>query len=83
MTVVALIDGPLSRDCPALRTTNSFCDLHPHAANSPAAQHARHTAAAILINAPSAQIDNYQVFPGQPGLYCSGRLRGPAIRGRE
>ncbi len=63
--LIALIDGPLAADTPGLTARTGICDLHPRAAESPAAQHASHMAAAIRSNAPEARLLNLAIFPGR------------------
>lgn len=64
MTVIALIDGPLSKGLRVGRQT-LHCALHPHFGESPAAQHAHAMAATILSHAPWVEISNHVVFPGK------------------
>ncbi|QAX32443.1 hypothetical protein [Leisingera sp. NJS204] len=63
--LIALIDGPLAADTPGLAARTDFCELHPRAAESPAAQHAGYMAAAIRANAPAVQVLNLTIFPGR------------------
>ncbi|MCB4455693.1 subtilisin-like serine protease QhpE [Leisingera sp. McT4-56] len=63
--LIALIDGPLATDTPGLTARNDLCRIRPRAAESPAALHASHIAAAIRVNAPEAQILGFSIFPGR------------------
>lgn len=62
---IAVIDGPLPSDHPALVQTEAFCAPDVTTAQSPAAQHAAQVAAAILRGAPEARLLNYVIFPGR------------------
>ena len=61
---IALIDGPLAPDHPALGRAEAFCTPHPDAALSPAARHAGAMAAAILRGAADAVLLSHVIFPG-------------------
>ncbi|MEW2913292.1 S8 family serine peptidase [Leisingera sp. JC11] len=63
--LIALIDGPLAADTPGLAARTDICGIHPSAAESPAALHASHMAAAIRANAPEAQVLGLSIFPGR------------------
>ncbi|AHD02076.1 peptidase S8 and S53 subtilisin kexin sedolisin [Leisingera methylohalidivorans] len=63
--LIALIDGPLAADTPGLAARTDICDVHPRAAESPAALHAAHMAAAIRANAPAARFLGFSIFPGR------------------
>lgn len=63
--LIALIDGPLAADTPGFSARMDLCELHPRAAESPAALHASHMAAAIRVNAPEARIFGLSIFPGR------------------
>ncbi|WP_291730419.1 hypothetical protein [Leisingera sp. F5] len=63
--LIALIDGPLAADTPGLACRTDICKPHPRAADSPAALHASHMAAAIRTNAPKARLLNLTIFPGR------------------
>ncbi|UWQ26848.1 hypothetical protein K3553_18875 (plasmid) [Leisingera aquaemixtae] len=63
--LIALIDGPLAADTSGLASRMDLCELHPGAAESPAALHASHMAAAIRVNAPEAQFLGLSIFPGR------------------
>ncbi|MCV6586962.1 MAG: hypothetical protein OIF47_15645 [Marinibacterium sp.] len=65
MTRLALIDGPLPAGFAGLDLQHACCDLHPRAAQSPAARHARQMALAAAQGAGDLRIDNYVVFPGK------------------
>ncbi|KIC21891.1 hypothetical protein RA20_02590 [Leisingera sp. ANG-Vp] len=62
--MIALIDGPLAADTPGLSARTDACALHLRAAESPAALHAAHMAAAIRANAPAARFLGISIFPG-------------------
>lgn len=63
--LIALIDGPLAAETPGLAARMELCALHPRAAQSPAALHASHMAAAIRANAPAASFLGLSIFPGR------------------
>lgn len=63
--LIALIDGPLATETPGLAARVDLCELHPQAAESPAALHASHMAAAIRANAPKVRLLGISVFPGR------------------
>ena len=63
--LIALIDGPLAAETPGLAARMDLCGLHPRAAESPAALHASHMAAAIHANAPGARFLGLSIFPGR------------------
>ncbi|MFY0312169.1 hypothetical protein ACFMBG_19995 [Leisingera sp. D0M16] len=63
--LIALIDGPLAEGTPGVCSRMDMCQLHPRAAESPAALHASHMAAAIRANAPEARILGLSIFPGR------------------
>ncbi|WP_264214558.1 subtilisin-like serine protease QhpE [Leisingera thetidis] len=63
--LIALIDGPLPASTPGLSARADVCTLHPRAAESPAALHASHIAAAIRANAPAARLLGFSIFPGR------------------
>ncbi|MDC0657905.1 hypothetical protein N6L27_07865 [Leisingera sp. SS27] len=63
--LIALIDGPLAENAPGLAGRVDICAMHPRAAESPAALHARHMAVAIRANAPDAQISGFSIFSGR------------------
>ncbi|WP_323776626.1 hypothetical protein [Leisingera sp.] len=63
--LIALIDGPLAADTPGRAARTDICEVHPRAAESPAALHAAHIAAAIRANAPAARFLGFTIFPGR------------------
>ncbi|WP_027234614.1 S8/S53 family peptidase [Leisingera caerulea] len=63
--LIALVDGPLAAETPGLAARMDLCELHPRAAESPAALHASHMAAAIHTNAPGARFLGLSIFPGR------------------
>ncbi|WP_435661361.1 hypothetical protein [Leisingera caerulea] len=63
--LIALIDGPLAAETPGLAARMDLRALHPRAAESPAALHASHMAAAIHANAPGGRILGLSIFPGR------------------
>lgn len=63
MTLVALIDGPLASDHPALHARIDIPGVAP-VVDSPAGRHAAAMAAAITAGAPDARIVSIAVFAG-------------------
>jgi len=66
--VIAVVDGPLPADRPAVVARHWLADPSPASLASPAARHAAALLAAIRRNAPTAGIVSLVVFTG--GLAC-------------
>ncbi len=78
MIRVALIDGPLAADHPAVETR---CLLRAGDAAGPEGAHAAATAAALLAGCPDARIDNLAVFGG--GLTTTAACVASALEAAE